>query len=205
MKKIILVVILSFIILLSKAQKLEFRDVKIIKDNQKTVYFQIKGLGENENERNYLLEKLLSDPKIQDGRIFTSSTFKTRCQLFLDMDVEPEYIRKILVTNGYDFEFSSVSIDGKILESAQNNILSPFYYPSKDFPKPLYTGDKMCDEEIYNQVKQEWINNNKKKYKKECQEGTAKIPIIISKEQFDSFTSEKQAKILSQPEIYVIK
>jgi|GEM_PF-1034279 hypothetical protein len=206
MKQIISLFVSVFILISAFSQaKMEFRDVKIIDSEKKTVYFQIKGLGEDESERNQVLNRLLADSKIYEGRIFTSSFNRTRCQLILDIEIDPEYIRNILLENGYDFEFSSVSIDGKFLEADMPSIKSPFYYPSKNFPKPIYTGDKQKDAETYQVLKVEWIQKNKKEYNSQMKKSTAKLPIIIPKEQFDSFTPEKQAKILSQPDIYVVK
>ncbi len=183
----------------------EFVDVKDA-DGLKTVYFQIKGLGEDDAARTTLMTDLLADPNVVKGRIFTSSSFKTRCQLFLPYEIGPEYIRPILQSHGYDFEFSSVSIDGKLMvDKNARAARADFYSPTDDFPQCVSTGDKMLDAENYRIAKEQWIENNKRKYKKQKFNGTAKYPIIISQEQFDSYTESKQQKILAQPDIFKIK
>lgn len=185
--------------------KMEFVDVKDLGDS-KTVYFQVKGLGEDDENRALLLNDLLTDPKVIDGRIFTSSSFKTRVQLFIPHDVEPEYIRPILQAHGYDFEFSSVSIDGQLLISKNAMAArSAFYSPAEDYPRYVKTGDKELDAENYRLAKEQWIENNKRKYKKQKSDGTAEYPIVITQEQFDSFTDEKKEKVISQPDVFEIR
>jgi len=187
------------------SQKLVFEEAKVQGDIQK-VYFQIKGLDEDESDRNLLMTKLLSDPNVYDGSIFTSSSDKTRCQLIIPKDIQPQYIRAILNENGYDFEFSSVSIDGKFYETAENNpINSRFYYPDKSFPKTTLTGNKDVDKEAYLSAKEQWVQSNSKKYNRQKASGTAEFPIIISQEQFESFTAEKKERILAEPNKYQIK
>lgn len=184
---------------------MEFQEVKNAGD-LKTVYFQIKGLGDDEDSRSELLNNLLSDSNITKGRIFTSGALKTRCQLFVPKNIEPEYIRPILQSYGYDFEFSSVTLDGKLLADKGERIFtSMFYPPADDFPKFVKTGEKAKDIDRYRNSKEEWINSNNRKYNKQKLKGTAEFPIIIPQEQFDSFSEEKQMKILEQSEIFEIK
>ncbi|MDD2387101.1 MAG: hypothetical protein PHP52_10015 [Bacteroidales bacterium] len=183
---------------------MEFVDVKDA-DGLKTVYFQVKGLNEDDAARATLMKDLLADPNVIKGRIFTSSSLKTRCQLFLPYEISPEYIRPILQSHGYDFEFSSVSIDGKLLiDKNAKAARADFYSPTDDFPQYVSTGDKILDAENYRIAKEQWIENNKRKYKKQKSNGTAKYPIVISQEQFDSYTEDKQQKILAQPDIFEI-
>ncbi|MDD2636145.1 MAG: hypothetical protein PHW82_11695 [Bacteroidales bacterium] len=196
--------ILPFSMIFAQAV-MEFVDVKDA-DGLKTVYFQVKGLGEDDDARFELMTSLLADPNVEKGRIFTSSSFKTRCQLFLPYEIGPEYIRPILQSHGYDFEFSSVSLDGKLLvDKDARAARSEFYAPSENFPKYVRTGDKELDAENYRIAKEQWIENNNRKYKKQKTNGTAEYPIIISQEQFDSYTEDKQHKILSQPSVFKIK
>jgi hypothetical protein len=202
---LLLLTFLSFPYFINSQSVMEFAEAKAMGD-QKTVYFQIKGLDEDEMERASLLEKLLADENILDGRIFTSSSFKTRCQLYLPLDIKPDYIRAILNENGYDFEFSSITVDGYTMNPlAPTTFRSGFYYPSKDFPKPLITGDKKADSETYQKDKEAWISQNEKKYNKEKSVGTAVFPIEIPKSQFDSFSDEKKQRVLAEPKKYVIK
>jgi len=205
--KLILVVFAVFVFVgLSYSQLvMEFQEVKNAGD-LKTVYFQVEGLGEDEDARNTLLNELLSDANISKGRIFTSGFLKTRCQLFVPYNIEPEYIRPILQSQGYDFEFSSVTFNGELLvEKNQQTFTSMFYPPADDFPQYVKTGNKEQDGEDYRVMKEEWINSNSRKYNKQKSKGTAELPIVISQEQFDSYTEEKQMKILEQPEVFEIK
>ncbi len=186
-------------------QVMEFTHAKITGDS-KTVYFNVKGLSDDEAERATLMENLLKDQNILKGRIYTTSSNKSMCQLFLPISITPEYIRSILNTYGYDFDFTTVSIDGKLKDNSEaSTFTSMFYSPTKDFPKMEDTGNKETDYENYRVVKEQWISENEKKYNKEKLQGTAEYPIIISKEVFDSYTVEKQQRLLAEPDKYIIK
>ncbi len=202
---LVIIAVLVFYGFSFSQSEMKFHEVKNTGD-AKTVYFQVKGLAEDEDARNELLNDLISDSNIQSGRIFTSSSLKTRCQLLIPHSIGPEYLRPILQSHGYDFEFSSVSIDGKFMEdNGERTFTSMFYFPSKDFSSFVTTGDSKEDEVNYKVSKEEWINSNNRKYNKQKSKGTAELPIIITQEQFDSFTAEKQQKILEQPKVFEIK
>jgi hypothetical protein len=201
----VIIAVVVYANLLHSQTVMEFTDVKDAGD-LKTVYFQVTGLGDDDDARTTLLNEFLSDPLISDGRIFTNSSFKTRCQLFISYNMGPEYIRPILQSKGYDFEFSSVTIDGNLLvDKDERSYTSMFYAPADDFPSYEKTGDKELDDETYRKSKEEWIELNQRKYRKGKSNGTAELPIIISQEQFDSFTEEKQLEILGQPDVFEIK
>lgn len=202
---VLFVMVLFYIPSVALSQSMEFSEVKI-KGDIKTVYFHIKGLDEDESDRALLLEKLLSDENVINGRIFTSSDFKTRCQLFLPVSITPEYIRSILVSNGYDFDWSTISTDGKAIDRKKSETyVSQFTSPAEGFPTLTYSGDKDKDYEQYRLAKEQWIASNQKKYDKKDTNGTAKFPIVISKSDFDKFTDVKKQKILAEPEKYIIK
>ncbi len=187
------------------SQSLEFTEAKIMGD-LKTVYFYINGLDEDESDRAILLEQLTNDANIYGGRIFTSSSFKTRCQLNLPVSITPEYIRPILLSNGYDFDFSTISVDGKVnIEKKPDSYVSKFQSPFEGFPTMIYTGDKERDYEQYRVAKEQWLTANQKKYDKQKTNGTAQYPIIVSKSDFDRFTDTKKQMILAEPEKFVIK
>lgn len=187
------------------SQSLEFTEAKIMGD-LKTVYFYISGLDEDEADRAILLEQLTNDANIYSGRIFTSSSFKTRCQLNLPVSITPEYIRPILLNNGYDFDFSTISVDGKLnIEKKPDSYVSKFQSPFEGFPTMIYTGDKEKDYEQYRLAKEQWLAANQKKYDKQKTNGTAQYPIVVSKSDFDRFTDTKKQMILAEPEKFVIK
>ncbi len=194
-----------FAMLLNAQSNLTFVEAKTLGDT-KTVYFQIAGLDEDKSDRDELLNYLTSDPNILKGEIFTSSANKTRCQLFLPTHIEAEYIRSLLQSNGYDFEFTSVSVNGKLSkEKTSSSFVSKHYLPAKDFPTPQKTNNKENDDLQYKLAKEQWIDSNRRKYKKARKNGTAEYPIIISREQFNSFTDEKKNKILENSEMFEIR
>jgi hypothetical protein len=205
--KLILIVIcvISITNSILAQQELKFTQMKNLGDS-KTVYFHIKGLGEDETARQDLVNDLLLDGNIPSARIFTSSSNKTRCQIIMTADLKPEYIREILLSRGYDFDFTTVSRDGVLLESTDpNTFTAMFYSPDKDFPKLNSTGNKEADYEAYKLEKEQWVQNNERKYSKQRSDGTAKYPIEISKADFEKFTEAKKQSILSKPKIYIVK
>jgi hypothetical protein len=127
----LLLIIISISTSVIAQQDMEFVDGKDMGDS-KTVYFQIRGLDEDGAERSILLGALLSDQNITDGRIFTSSTKKTRCQLFLSHNVQPTYVRAILMEYGYDFEFTSVSKNGHTIADDSNTAFTSISYSPFD-------------------------------------------------------------------------
>lgn len=201
----LLLIIISISTSVIAQQDMEFVDGKNMGDS-KTVYFQIRGLDEDGADRAILLDALLSDQSITDGRIFTSSSRKTRCQLFLPHNVQPEYVRAILMEYGYDFEFSSVSKDGHTVAKNSNTAFTSITYsPFDNFPNFKSTGDMENDVETYRQEKEIWVSENERKYNKERGKGTAEYPIVVSQSDFEDFSEEKKAKILAQPDVFVIK
>jgi len=186
-------------------QVMEFTYSKITGDN-KTVYFNIKGLGIDESERTEMLNALLADENIESGRIYTSSSNKTMCQLLISQNIGPEYIRQILNTSGYDYDFTTVSVNGELKgKDDPDTFSSMFMSPADDFPIMKSTGDKESDYEEYRISKEQWIAQNQKKYNKQKSTGTAQYPIVISKADFNKFTTEKQQKLLAEPDKYIIK
>ncbi|MDD3688252.1 MAG: hypothetical protein PHE56_16005 [Bacteroidales bacterium] len=186
-------------------QVMEFTQSKNTGDN-KTVYFHIKGLEEDEEARTSLLNEFLKDENIISGRIFTSSTFKTRCQLLIPQNIKPEYIRNILLANGYDFDFTTISVNGVLKSDMQPEThISLFYSPAEGFPVMQSTGDKLKDREDYTVSKEKWVAENQRQYNKQKSKGTAEFPIVIEKKVFDSYTVEKQERLLAEPDKYIIK
>jgi len=186
-------------------QVMEFTYSKITGDN-KTVYFNIKGLGIDESERSEMLNALLADENIESGRIYTSSSNKTMCQLLISQNIGPEYIRQILNTSGYDYDFTTVSVNGELKEKDNPDTFSSmFMSPADDFPVLKSTGDKENDYEEYRISKEHWISQNQRKYNKQKSAGTAQYPIVISKADFNKYTAEKQQKLLAEPDKYIIK
>jgi hypothetical protein len=201
----IVIILMTFAYSGIAQQVMEFTQSKVTGEN-KTVYFHIKGLGEDEEVRTSLLNEFLKDENIISGRIFTSSSFKTRCQLLMPQNIKPEYVRTILLSNGYDFDFTTISVDGELKTDMQPEThISLFYTPSEGFPLMQNTGNKLEDRENYTVVKEQWVAENERRYNKQKAKGTAEFPIIIEKEAFDSYTIEKQQRLLAEPDKYIIK
>lgn len=201
-----IVVILMLFVTASYSQEvMEFTQYKFF-DNNKTVYFHIKGLGEDEEARSVLLEDIIQDENVINGRIFTSSSYKTRCQLNIPLNITPEYIRAILNSHGYDYDFTTISVNGELKEYYNpETFVSVFSPPTENFPKLQITGDNAQDKENYAVAKEQWISENQRKYKKEKAKGTAQFPIVIKQEEFESYTLEKQQRLLAEPDKYIIK
>jgi len=186
-------------------QVMEFTQVKMTGDS-KTVYFNVKGLGDDEAERAALMDNLLKDENVIKGRIYTSSSGKTKCQLFLPVNITAGYIRSIINSYGYDYDFTTVSVDGKLKDAEDpETFVSVSYLPEKDFPQYVKTGDKQKDADDYRLAKEKWISENERKYKKERSQGTTEYPIIIQKEDFNKYSEEKKQRLLAEPDKYVIK
>lgn len=201
----IVIILMTFAYSGIAQQVMEFTQSKNTGEN-KTVYFHIKGLDEDEEARTSLLNELLKDANIISGRIFTSSSSKTRCQLILPNNVTPEYIREILLSHGYDYEFTTVSVNGELkVDTNPETHVSKYTAPAEDFPCVEKTGDKQKDSDNYTLAKDKWILENKKEYKKQTSRGTAEYPIIIKKEVFESYSAEKQQRLIAEPDKYIIK
>lgn len=201
----IVIILIAFAYSGIAQQVMEFTQSKNTGEN-KTVYFHIKGLEEDDEARTILLNELLKDESIISGRIFTSSTSKTRCQLLITQNVKAEYVRNILLANGYDFDFTTVSVNGELKTDLQPEThFSLFYSPAEGFPVMQSTGDKLKDRDDYSVSKEKWVAENQKQYNKQKSKGTAEFPITIEKEVFESYTVEKQQRLLAEPDKYIIK
>lgn len=190
-------------IMFSQDNKLSFTYFKPYEESGKVVYFNIKGLDANEDERTQVQTSLANIKNVSTVRIYTSSLGKTMCQMYMTDDIKPEIILEVLKQYNYDFDYTTVAVNG---------VLKDRYKPE------TYTSNKTninkkhaiphstdLSDSQYQDSKAQWIEQNQKVYNKELNRGTAKFPIIISKQSFNSFTPEKQQRILSQPKKYKVK
>lgn len=154
----------------SQNEKLEFTHIKPINKGF-TVYFHVAGITD-EAQANEILDDFLADNNISWGRHFISIEGKHRYQLNINEFVTPEYIRKILNVYGTDFDFSTVSVDGKILNKSTSPIKKDSQQSERikveapNFPEYKSTGNKIEDDENYRTEKEKWINENPEEYNK---------------------------------------
>ncbi len=133
------------------------------------VYFNVTGIS-SFDQAEKLVDIVLNIPGIYDGRYFLTSTNKDRFWLKISTDVTPEQIRAVLRENGYDYDFSTIAVDGVILnpekQPESSQISSEPHSPAiEGYPEFIDTGNPEKDKQDYANRKREWINNNPEKYK----------------------------------------
>lgn len=133
---------------------------------QKTVYFHIKGIVDNE-QADKLLDRFLLDPLIYDGRIYETPTNQDRCQLYMDHEIDAVYVRSILQEFNLDYEYTTVSRNGQMetsysLESSLQE--TPKTVVADGFPEYFDTGNPEADKADYARRKKKWVEENPDKY-----------------------------------------
>ncbi|MEA3447991.1 MAG: hypothetical protein U9Q98_06015 [Bacteroidota bacterium] len=174
-KQILLLAIISLIAFPGFSQnsssaeepELKFTHMKKI-GPEKAVYFHIDGIQDKDHE-NAILEKLLMDPAISDGRIFKTPNMEDRCQLYVDPEIDPHYIRNILNELDVDYAFKIVSRNGHLEKQAEQLKEHPEQSPRtpitiEGFPEYKHTGNPEADQADYAKRKKEWIENHPEEY-----------------------------------------
>ncbi|MDA3910074.1 MAG: hypothetical protein PF448_01790 [Bacteroidales bacterium] len=164
--------ILSFVLfvasqLTAQENSLRFTHVKSIGE-QKTVYFHINGLQDDEMSE-ALLERLLQDPLIFEGRIFKTPKLQDRCQLYMAYEIDAAYVLSILKEFNLDYEYTTVSRNGHLESNQASSQSNPGATPStpvliNGFPEYEDTGNHEADRENYQNKKQKWVEENPEKY-----------------------------------------
>jgi hypothetical protein len=134
----------------------------------KTVYFHIDGL-KDEDHKQAILERLLMDPGISDGRIFKTPKQADRCQLYMAHEIDAAYVRSILLELDVDYDFTTVSINGHLEEQNLQAQEKQGNSPStpvliEGFPTYKDTGNPEADKADYARRKKAWIEANPEKY-----------------------------------------
>ncbi len=134
----------------------------------KTVYFHLDGLKDKDHEK-ALMERLLMDPNITDGRIFKTPNQEDRCQLYMAHNLDAAYVRSILVELDVDYKFTTVSLNGHLEEQNIKAEKKKGNSPStpvliEDFPTYKDTGNPEADKADYARRKKAWVEANPKKY-----------------------------------------
>jgi len=135
---------------------------------QKTIYFHISGL-EGEEMSDALLERLLQDPLIYEGRIFQTPKLQDRCQLYMAHEIDAAYVLSILKEFNLDYEYTTVSRNGHLETTRAKHQSSPGgTKPSPvlidGFPEYEDTGNPEIDQKNYQKRKQKWVEENPEAY-----------------------------------------
>ena len=160
-------VLLSLYQLSAQENELRFTLSKNLGE-QKTVYFHIKGIQDSDMP-DILLERLLSDPLIYDGRIYKTPKLQDRCQLYMSHEIDAAYIRSILQEYNLDFEYTTVSRNGHLETAHAKSSSKPGATPPSPvlmdgFPQYKDTGNPEVDQQNYSNAKQKWIEENPEAY-----------------------------------------
>jgi hypothetical protein len=152
-----------------KTDNLQFTRIKPT-DNGFTVYFNVDGLLD-ENHAELVLQDLLNDSGIYDGRFFKTADGKDRFHLYIYPEVTAEQVRGIINLHSIDFDFTTVSINGRIPNRDRGVSLSEIgsersHVDRDGFPKFINTGNPEKDAEEYRIQKQKWIDENPEEYQK---------------------------------------
>lgn len=149
--------------------ELEFTVLKNM-GNQKVVYFNINGIEKSGVQNEKIVERLLMDPSIHKGRIYKTPNMEDRCQLYIDLDIDAEYILSILKEFDLDYNYTIVSKNGHLdnnQEKKPKKIVNPKTpVPIEGFPEYNDTGNPEKDRADYAKRKKEWINQNPEKHQK---------------------------------------
>ncbi len=164
--------ILSFVLfvasqLTAQENTLRFTQSKNLGE-QKTVYFHIKGIQDNEMS-DVLLERLLQDPLIYKGRMFKTPKLQDRCQLHMAHEIDAAYVLSIVREFNLDYEYTTVSRNGHLESSQAKHQTNPGgTNPSPvlidGFPEYEDTGDAEVDRRNYQKTKQKWVEENPEAY-----------------------------------------
>ena len=85
------------------------------KENSKIVYFTIQGITDEVHKKS-ISNKMLSDENIINFKISENN----KCEVTVNNNVSADYIRKILLSEGFDYNYKTVKINNK--ESKNSDI-----------------------------------------------------------------------------------
>ncbi len=156
-----------------RTENLEFTRIKPT-DAGFTVYFNVSGL-KDEAHAEAILQELLNDPGVYDGSFFESVDGQDRFHIYIYPEITAEYIRSIIKNHGIDYNFSTVSINGRLPNRDKGVSVSSMKSETipvnmEGFPQYINTGNAEEDAENYRVKKQKWIDENPEKYEKMLEE-----------------------------------
>lgn len=143
---------------IAQTERYEFVDVKPINGNQNVVFFYISGVGGDE-QANAVLSELQDDNMIGDCWLVPAKDGSYRIKAFINRNITADYIRRILISQGSDFDVNKVGvrvIKGKSEESVEKKRGDGM---PEHYPVFVNTGNENYDNSVYEQAKQEWIKN----------------------------------------------
>ncbi|MDD4150200.1 MAG: gliding motility-associated C-terminal domain-containing protein [Bacteroidales bacterium] len=142
MKRIMCVLMISFIFALSiyaQDGKLEFTSKNAFEDGYLITFVTDK--ISDENQPKLVLNDLLIKKGIYDVKYALTADENVEFQIYTDDKISAAEVREVLLKNGLDFNFSTVSVDGIITNK------STFGTSEDEFPvlRPAYSQDGYID------------------------------------------------------------
>jgi hypothetical protein len=137
----------------------DFRNVKIIDNSQKAVYFLLDKVGGTE-QANQLKSDLENDANISSFYITPEKDGKYACKAIINRNITPDYILNFILAVGADFDMGSFILKENPENTKPNEVLKKRSDGMPDhYPYYISTGNPEYDNSIYDQAKQEWIKN----------------------------------------------
>ncbi|MBI5539112.1 MAG: hypothetical protein HY951_03580 [Bacteroidia bacterium] len=149
---------------IAQTERYEFADVKPINGNQNVVFFYITGVGGDE-QANAVLSELQDDNMVGDCWIIPAKDNSYRIKAFINRNVNADYIRKILLSQGVDYDVTKVGV--RLITELKNESSGKKYEDgrvSEHSPVFISTGNADYDNSVYDKAKQEWIKNYPEEY-----------------------------------------
>jgi hypothetical protein len=137
----------------------DFKNVKLIDNSQKAVYFLLENVGGTE-QSNQLKNDLESDANVSSFYIMPDKDGKFACKAILKRNITPDYIRNYILAVGANFDPGSFILkeNPELIKSNENLKKRDDGMP-EHYPIYKSTGNSEFDNSVYDQAKQEWIKN----------------------------------------------
>lgn len=137
----------------------DFKNAKLMGNNQKAVYFSLEKIGGNE-QANQLKNNLESDGNISSFFITPEKDGKYSCKAIINMNITPEYLRNYILAVGADFDPGSVILkETPEINRSNEDLKKRSDGMPEHYPYYISTGNQEYDNSVYDQAKQEWIKN----------------------------------------------
>jgi len=163
-----------------KSKMADFKNAKLIQNNEKAVYMHIINVGGTE-QANKIQNDLLSDQNISSCFMNLEPDGRYACKIIMKRNISPDYIRNYILYSGADIDPASV-ISNNIPEkkSPEMELKKRGDGMPEHYPVFVDTGNPEYDNSVYDQAKQEWIKNYPEEVSK------------ITGRKIDEFSNEKK-------------